>query len=1048
MQTYTNIAFISYKREDERWAKWLQRKLEHYRIPSIVCEENPNAPKKLRPIFRDKTDLVAGTLEGGLRQALLDSHFLIVICSPNATKSDYVNLEAQTFVDAGRAADIIPFIVKGTPYAKDKAQECYPKALLNLPKKQELLGVNIQEVGKQKALVRVAAHILEVRFDTLWGRYRRFLIRMRILLAVLIVLVLGAAAFVWDYTRTKHEYYADYVIKYGIPEGIIPLTEKDLNHTSNYYQFDYVGWKLKRITHCDWFGNPAKIGNTELTDRYPIQELSYENGVCMSIVYFDELNSPIMRGRFADVSHTKMDLLNYYNGNAILLNGRTNQFDWRHNTNDEFNFKEGWPEEKSNIGRFSFLYDEDGYLIRKVYNPIGRDILTSDQEGIAGVEYHLDSLHRVQDVIYLNNEMQYCSDAQGVSSKHYSYHPTGTMEQCEYFDIYGSRTKGFENAAIIKGSRDKYGNLEEERFFDEDEKACLNRFGYHLQRFFHSKDSVSYSFYDCNNQSCLLWRNDIAGIHKIKYCYNKNGDIIEICFYGTDGLPCRDVNGIYCVKATYDLFHRMKRVIFTKPNGELENNSFGYAIIDFSFDNHSRLTKRRYYNAQSTLLYYEQKEYKNGLLSKTRTFNAFNFPMCYYLYDNTTGYEIERNDIGQIKQITFLNTNDSPMCCNSGFAIVKYSYDANNYCTKMEVFDTDGETRVSNVTSKVAIQERIFDEKGHVVIFSQYDEWGNLIDRKSAKYTSNGLCREMRIIDADEQLTIDQYGVAKYIRTYDKYGRVSSEQYFGADNERVLHDTCGFSKIEYGYNERSFISDNWGYNQNLERSLSPIIGAWHTHKEYDEKGNVVQVSFYDTNDMPCKNRLGYHKAQYTWHRFNIRSGERYLDENDSLINVDACGYAYYYTIYDECDRPIEMSFFNQNRMNVNNVQGWHRQISRYHKSGLQEFNAFYDKDNNLVSINGQPPRRECYYNDNGIVLLEQCYNEQGEITQENMNIIDAWGGVSSTIHRNHIAHKVIEYSFSNYDVWGTEEEYDERQKELIFTMDSLSNITSQLFADL
>ena len=26
-------AFISYKREDEKWAKWLQNKLEGYRLP-------------------------------------------------------------------------------------------------------------------------------------------------------------------------------------------------------------------------------------------------------------------------------------------------------------------------------------------------------------------------------------------------------------------------------------------------------------------------------------------------------------------------------------------------------------------------------------------------------------------------------------------------------------------------------------------------------------------------------------------------------------------------------------------------------------------------------------------------------------------------------------------------------------------------------------------------------------------------------------------------------------------------------------------------------
>ena len=29
-------AFISYKREDEKWAKWLQHKLEHYKFPTSL----------------------------------------------------------------------------------------------------------------------------------------------------------------------------------------------------------------------------------------------------------------------------------------------------------------------------------------------------------------------------------------------------------------------------------------------------------------------------------------------------------------------------------------------------------------------------------------------------------------------------------------------------------------------------------------------------------------------------------------------------------------------------------------------------------------------------------------------------------------------------------------------------------------------------------------------------------------------------------------------------------------------------------------------------
>lgn len=31
--TFKYFAFISYKREDEEWTKWLQHKLEHYKLP-------------------------------------------------------------------------------------------------------------------------------------------------------------------------------------------------------------------------------------------------------------------------------------------------------------------------------------------------------------------------------------------------------------------------------------------------------------------------------------------------------------------------------------------------------------------------------------------------------------------------------------------------------------------------------------------------------------------------------------------------------------------------------------------------------------------------------------------------------------------------------------------------------------------------------------------------------------------------------------------------------------------------------------------------------
>ena len=39
------FAFISYKREDVKWAKWLQNELEGYHLPTKIAKANPNLPK-------------------------------------------------------------------------------------------------------------------------------------------------------------------------------------------------------------------------------------------------------------------------------------------------------------------------------------------------------------------------------------------------------------------------------------------------------------------------------------------------------------------------------------------------------------------------------------------------------------------------------------------------------------------------------------------------------------------------------------------------------------------------------------------------------------------------------------------------------------------------------------------------------------------------------------------------------------------------------------------------------------------------------------------
>lgn len=125
-------AFISYSHADARWASWLHRSLESYRLPSRLRGgqgAHGPLPERLSPIFRDREDLSsAGHLGPQIEQALRESEALVVVCSPDAARSPWVESEILAFKRLGRGDRIYAFIVDGEPNAGDQ-RECFPRAL-------------------------------------------------------------------------------------------------------------------------------------------------------------------------------------------------------------------------------------------------------------------------------------------------------------------------------------------------------------------------------------------------------------------------------------------------------------------------------------------------------------------------------------------------------------------------------------------------------------------------------------------------------------------------------------------------------------------------------------------------------------------------------------------------------------------------------------------------------------------------------------------------------------------------------------------------------
>tara|TARA_B100001248_G_scaffold94638_1_gene70231 strand:+ start:4148 stop:6460 length:2313 start_codon:yes stop_codon:yes gene_type:complete len=188
-------AFITYAHRDEEKARWLRKKLESFRVPKHLVGKNSPfgpVPSRLYPIFRDRDELAGAAQLGPLiEQALHDSSHLIVLCSPHAVKSRWVNEEIRMFKAMGKADRVLCLVLDGEPMAEDvkndPGKECLPLAARRRIDAKGEITNQIHEPGaadlredadgEKDGLLKVIAGLLGIGLDEL--KQRDMLARQR-----------------------------------------------------------------------------------------------------------------------------------------------------------------------------------------------------------------------------------------------------------------------------------------------------------------------------------------------------------------------------------------------------------------------------------------------------------------------------------------------------------------------------------------------------------------------------------------------------------------------------------------------------------------------------------------------------------------------------------------------------------------------------------------------------------------------------------------------------------------------------------------------------
>ncbi|MBR3235342.1 MAG: TIR domain-containing protein [Atopobiaceae bacterium] len=199
---YEYEAFISYRHlpQDRAAATRIQRLLEGANIPKEL--RNPPEKKRMGKLFRDEDELTATeSLSDTIVEALKKSRYLIVVCTPDTRKSDWVLREVETFAALHGRDHVLTALAAGEP------SESFPPLLLSrwVPDEEtgayheipsEPLAANLRPENKRghsREVIRLQATMLGCGYDDLQQRIR--MRRMRMNVAIAVALMLAGLAF-------------------------------------------------------------------------------------------------------------------------------------------------------------------------------------------------------------------------------------------------------------------------------------------------------------------------------------------------------------------------------------------------------------------------------------------------------------------------------------------------------------------------------------------------------------------------------------------------------------------------------------------------------------------------------------------------------------------------------------------------------------------------------------------------------------------------------------------------------------------------------------
>ncbi len=544
-------AFISYRRDkpqdrhrhdkpqDRQWAEWLVEALETYRIPKHL--QKLGYPQRIGKVFRDDNELSVGNdLTDKIKQRLASSRNLIVVCSPETPKSQWISREIELFKAMDKAERIYAFLIAGEP------SESFPENLIHHQKaitapdgtvtsiieKREPLAANVIPITgiskknrDKSALLRLIAAIIGCSYDDLVQRDQmREKKKQNILRAVIVsvlLLISGGGLYWWDYTRLKTSYYEHMVTRWAAPEGLYPVTAEQASKRYQIFRFESRRNQVERVVLQNDFGLPRN-NDDEFSQWKGCSEWHFFYDAKGKVQQVDVFNQTGKRLRQEDYS-PDLRSIRFKNDNRDIAQASAI------NTT----IIDSSQEAKSEITQHLVEYRKDGFIIqRRFANNYGT--AKSDATGAYGSVYELSQNGLIVRESYFDKTGKAFSLKNGISViDHQIDLETGRTNSITYRDKNGKLIRGNQGYAIFAIAYDEHGNATEIAYFGVDGKPALHKDGYakFTQTYDERGNVIEVATFDIDGKP-VLHKDSYA---KFTQTYDERGNVTEEAYFGVDG---------------------------------------------------------------------------------------------------------------------------------------------------------------------------------------------------------------------------------------------------------------------------------------------------------------------------------------------------------------------------------------------------------------------------------------------------------------------------------------------------------------------------------